>query len=53
LEEDVDTAPSEKNDNDLEEDDGSEPSVDKEIYSFLDPTESSNNSTNHISKIIP
>jgi hypothetical protein len=53
LGEDVGTAPSEKNDNDLEEGDGRETSDEEQSTSSLGSTASSNNITNPIGKMVP
>ncbi len=51
--EDADTAPSEKIDNVLEEGDGTEPLVDQQSDLSLGSTESSNNTTDQIGKMLP
>jgi hypothetical protein len=50
---DVGTAPSEKNENDSKEGDGKDTSDEERSASSLGSTESSNNTTNQIGKMVP
>ena len=53
LRDDVGTAPSEKNENDSKEGDGKDTSDEERSASSLGSTESSNNTTNQIGKMVP